>query len=76
MKNQPVKTLAYEKTKSGRIVTCTIEQFDDDSAYVAGEDIGATIFEFAPVPEPSTVLLLMAGAPGLLVGHLRRRRSA
>ena len=37
---------------------------------------GSAIFEFAPVPEPSTVLLLMAGAPGLLVGHLRRRRSA
>ncbi len=60
----------------GDIFFGDLVQLDDATAYGAEGIIVGTTQAIVPIPEPSTIILLLTGAVGLLAGARRRRHGA
>lgn len=44
-----IRTMRFEKlANSGAIATCLLEQFDDGTVYIVGDELGEILVEFAP----------------------------
>jgi hypothetical protein len=48
MSSKVIRTVEFEKPRpNGKVARCTLEEFEDGSIYIAGEQLGELIVEFA-----------------------------